>query len=141
MCSLINRVLTCLCVDTDIIIAVWNDEMILVLFLTPLMRCGQMLNYANPDPVIVIDVFFFSSRIIPIQISSLSQMNNSIQVGFFFFLFSEKHTRRSVPSTHSLPVAVDKHGLDFSACLAFFSASLSWSFEKAPELPTQNQRA
>lgn len=36
--------------------------------------------------------FFFSSRIIPIQISSLSQMNNSIQVGFFFFFF-QKSTR------------------------------------------------
>lgn len=39
------------------------------------------------------------------------------------------------PLSRPLPVAVDKQGLDFSACQAFFSPCLSWSFERPLSFP------
>lgn len=39
------------------------------------------------------------------------------------------------PLSRLLPVGVDKQGLDFSACQAFFSPCLSWSFERPLSLP------
>lgn len=39
------------------------------------------------------------------------------------------------PLSRPLPVGVDKQGLDFSACQAFFSPCLSWSFERPLSLP------